>query len=198
MAAFILRLMCLCAGLGLALYGIDGLRINTVPKTLTIEEIEQHGVGDARYINVVGGQSDGSYVVNETLKDKHVMDVIYPVLSRARLANASSAVRPPVSLVFKTARTLDCKFTKDTDCGQVGPIQVAGVVQGGPVWWLRDLNSHSLETIKYPMARPFFFVDEGPPSPAPVYLIFTLAGAILFSLGLLKKESFRRYVLGRR
>lgn len=198
MKALLLRLMCVCAGVGVLLYGADGMRINSVPKTLTIEEIEQHGTGSARYINVVGGQSDGSYVVRETVKDKTVMDVIYPVFSQARLASASAGARPPVSLVFKTARTLDCKFTKDKNCGQVGPILVTGVVQGGPVAWLRDVSTHSLEAINYPMAARFAFVDEGPPSPAPVYLMFILAGAILLTLGFLKKESFNRYVLGRR
>jgi hypothetical protein len=41
-------------------------------------------------------------------------------------------------------------------------------------------------------------VDEGPPSPSLVYLFFILAGGILLSLGFLKKETFGRYVLGRR
>ena len=198
MTSLLLRLMCVCAGVCVILYGVDGMRINTVPKTLTIEEIEQHGTGGARYINVVGGQSDGSYVVRETIKDKHILDVIYPVFSQARMASAAAGARPPVSLVFKTARTLDCTLTKDKNCGQVGPILVTGVVQGGPVAWLRDVSTDSLQAIKYPMAARFAFVDEGPPNPAPIYLLFILAGGILLTLGFLKKEPFRRYVLGRR
>lgn len=198
MTAFILRLACLCAGALTILYGVDGMRINTVPKTLTIEEIEQHGTGGARYINVVGGQSDGSYVVRETLKDKHVLDVVFPVFSGARLASAAQGTRTPVSLAFRATRTLECKNSKDKNCGEVGPIYVMGVVQGGPASWLGELTENSLKSIKYPLADRFVFVDEGPPTAAPIYLLFILVGGILFFLGLLKKDNFNRYVSGRR
>ena len=196
MKGILLRLACLFAGACAILYGVDGMRINGVPKTLTIEEIERHGTGGARYINVVGGQSDGSYVVRETMNDKTVMDVIYPVFSQERLASASAKTMPPVSLVFKAEHDTGCR--KDTQCGKVGPVLVSGVVQGGPVWWLGRVTENSLESIRYPMAEHFVFVDEGPPSPAPVYLIVILVGAILLTLGFLRKESFGRYVLGRR
>ena len=196
MKALFLRLVCVCAGVGVLLYGADGMRIESVPKTLTIEEIEQHGTGGARYINVVGGQSDGSYVVRETVNDKLVMDVMYPVFSQARLASASATTKTPVSLVFKAERHMDC--IKGTQCGKVGPVSVMGVVQGGPASWFGEVTENSLESIKYPLAAHFVFVDEGPPSPALVYLMFILAGAILLTLGFLKKESFNRYVIGRR
>jgi hypothetical protein len=192
--------MCLAGGACAILYGADGLRINDVPKRLTIEEIEARGVGDARYITVEGAQANGRYFVEQTLDEhKQIRQVLYPLYSEARLAADPADERPPTSLVLKSERVdLPCMLQKTAAaCARVGPVEVTGVVQSGISGLLHQISDDDLGTLHYPHAANFVFVDEGPPAPAPLYLLCILVGLIFAAFGLLKRAAFDKYGLGR-
>jgi hypothetical protein len=192
--------MCLVGGACAILYGADGLRINDVPRRFTMEEIEAHGVGSARYITVEGAQGNGRYFMERTLDaNKQIRQILYPLYSEARLAAEPESERPPTSLILKSERVdMRCGLEKTAEaCARVGPVEVTGVVQSGISGMLHQISDDDLDTLHYPHAANFVFIDEGPPPPAGIYLLCIFVGLIFTGFGLLNRAAFDRYGIGR-
>src|SRR5918995_213647 len=109
----LLRLGCIVGGAFAIAFAIDGLSINTEPKSFTIEEVETTGVGDARYVIVTGGASTGAHVAIKAYwshdpATKYDTGAIIPVFSRDRLAENAAKEKPRTSLLYRVDGTDGC------------------------------------------------------------------------------------------
>ena len=186
----LLRLIGLAVAAGLIWYGVDSLRINSDPRSFTIEEIEQNGVPQgARFITVSGAQSNGEYFVLETQREKTVLNVITPLFSSARLQAAGKDKKTRTSLFYKTYPNLACMTSND--CVRAGPVLVRGVVKERGLFDLEASERISMQNSGYPLADKFVFVEEEEPNPIAYYL-YLIAGVALIIASLLPKALYRK------
>ena len=193
----LIRLGCILAGACAIAYGVDGLGINTVPKSFTIEEVESRGVGDTRFVIVTGAESNGEHIAVQAYRpldssQKSTIGAIIPLFSRHRLAQNAGSAQIGTSVLYSLEGTNGCLMNKT--CGQPTTVYVRGVVKRGDWWGVGASYSDS----NYPHAPNFIFVAEGEPLPEAVYLLIILSGGIFLLLGFLPKHLFSKYVTGTR
>ncbi len=191
----LLRLACIIGGALAIAYAVDGLSINTEPRSFTIEEVETSGVGDARYVIVTGGESTGAHVAINTYlagdsANKSTTGAIIPVFSRNRLAENADNARPPTSLLYSLEGTNGCLM--DKTCGEATAVSVKGVIKHDD--WSSIVTSY--REVHYPRTPNFIFVADGEPMPWAIYLLIIGIGGIFLILGFLPTHLFSKYVTG--
>jgi len=188
------RLFLISVGAVALMYGYEKIRINDVPKTFTIEQVEREGVGDARYVVVTGAQATGRYGLvklssTSEPEKKYTTGAIVPLYSRQRLAGAGGGEPPATSLVYKMASNTGCVM--ENNCGHDGTFNVQGVVKSE---WLTLFDSEDFPD-HYPRAANFIYVTDETPTPKSLGLFFLLLGAALLGLGLMPGRQFDKHVM---
>jgi hypothetical protein len=121
--------------------GYDDLMVylnHSEVKTFAIEDIEQGGIGDARYIEVGDGSPIGTFVY-ET-RDNVPTKLYYPLLSEESIgAFLEDESQPLIAKVVVSTSKFEAACIEQENCADPGARTVRGVVQVG-------LNSIDQET----------------------------------------------------
>lgn len=142
--------------------GFDMVRVSaagTEVHTVSIEAVERDGVGAARYLDITGGLTDGSYVYSYLESTGTVTEVIYPVASGDTWAGMFDGSPTTIHVLVRDDGIRgDCH--RSDDCVQSGPADVRGVTRVG--WNALDRETRELlEDVDYQIAGDVVFLDLG-------------------------------------
>lgn len=152
-----------CMGLW---YGGDGLWVNMTSGKLTtfsIETVEEHGIGNNRYINITGGTWGQGYVYEYDQKTNNVKYIIFPLESLVTFEAVTDGEDASIHvLVKKKANTHTMRLDDWAENNGASDVQVE--IQGVTMVGFDSIDEESrklIESMDMKISENVIFIEEG-------------------------------------
>jgi hypothetical protein len=157
---------------------LSGLTGTHKLRTLTIEEVEQRGIGDADYVEITGAWCSGMYQYAPPRKGERKGAVQYPVMSAAGLAQLEAG-EPVHTTIIAWTEAYDPNCLSKGNCSTRGRCNIKGIARKIP----KEKNKVHEFPALYEVPSSAIYIETDRAPLAWYWHLAIMGGAVAMALG---------------